>query len=75
MIVDYHDPQVFETKAPETDLPGPAAPLVMPNGLGMILSLNRLGKHVYAGTVYGAEKARRRARGKRDRAARRAGRN
>lgn len=40
--------------------------------LGMLLALNRTGKHVYAGTVAGAEKARRRAQGKRARIARRA---
>lgn len=40
----------------------------------MLLALARTGKHVYEGTVSGAEKARRRAKGKAAKAARKAAR-
>lgn len=39
-------------------------------GVGILLALTVLGKHVYAGTVGRVEKLRRRARGKRARLAR-----
>lgn len=40
----------------------------------ILAALNYTGKHIYAGTVTGAEKAKRRAKGKAQRAARKAGR-
>lgn len=44
---------------------------VNPTSLHILAGLNRQGMHVYAGTVSGAEKEKRRARNKRARAARR----
>lgn len=44
------------------------------NMTGMLVALADTGKHVYQGTVSGAEKARRRAKNKSARAARRAAR-
>lgn len=42
--------------------------------LGLLLALNRTGKHIYEGTVPAAVKAKRRAAGKRAKAARKASR-
>lgn len=50
------------------------APLDLAPSTRMALAFGALGKHVYAGTVPLAEKVRRRAEGKRARAARRASR-
>ena len=55
---------------PDDFLPGVSQPASTP----MLLALNATGKHVYAGTVSPATKARRRAAGKAAKAARKAGR-
>lgn len=44
------------------------------NSTGMLFALNRSGKHVYAGTVSKAEKAKRRALNGRQKASRKANR-
>jgi hypothetical protein len=44
------------------------------NQLGLLLALNRLGKHIYGGTVPKQDKQQRRAAGKRARASRKANR-
>lgn len=63
-----------ELPAPATD-EAPEAFRPNPYQFRILLGLNRLGKHVYAGTVSDAEKARRRKAGKRQRAARKASRS
>lgn len=68
-MITHHEPAPAMEYKPLLDMPA------LPNGIGMIFSMNRLGKHVYGATVTHAEKTRRRAANKRARAARRAGRN
>lgn len=45
-----------------------------PFGVAILLELNRSGRHIYEGTVYGAERAARRAKNRAARTARKAAR-